>query len=85
MDFWWQGENEMPPVVKSCLNSVAKHAGAHPVRVVSQHNIDEYLTIPQHIKDRLKQNVGDMMQGMSLFTSLIMCVWLWCMNMEEFD
>lgn len=63
--FWWQGENEMPPVVKSCLNSVRKYAGAHPVRVVSQHNIDEYLTIPQHIKDRLKQNVGDMMQGMS--------------------
>ena len=24
--FWWQGENEMPPVVKSCLNSVRKYA-----------------------------------------------------------
>ena len=63
--FWWQGEDNMPPLVRSCLKSVKRYAENHPVKVVSQYNISKYLNIPQHITERLKENAGGIMRGMS--------------------
>lgn len=77
--FWWQGERNMPPIVKCCLESIKKHADNHPVKIVTQHNIDKYLNIPQHIITRMHQNTGGMMQGMSFihFSDYVRMALLW--------
>lgn len=53
--FWWQGEKTMPPIVKSCYKSVHKYAEKHPVILITEDNINEYVDIPQYIYDKIKE------------------------------
>lgn len=47
---WLQGENNMPELVKVCLESIKKNAGHHKVVVLSNSNIHEYITLSERIK-----------------------------------
>lgn len=50
---WFQGEKNMPPVVRGCYNSVKRHAGLHPVKLITADNYMEYVNIPQYITEKL--------------------------------
>lgn len=50
---WFQGEKCMPPIVRGCYNSVKRHAGLHPVKLITIANYKEYVTIPQYIITKL--------------------------------
>lgn len=54
---WFQGEKNMPPIVKGCLNSVKKHAGQHPVKLITEANYNNYVSIPDYIIRKLKNKV----------------------------
>ncbi len=43
---WWTGEETAPALVKKCLESIRKSAGAHPVYLITQDNVHQYLEIP---------------------------------------
>lgn len=43
---WWTGENTAPPLVGQCIKSIRKHAGVHPVHLITKDNYREYLEIP---------------------------------------
>lgn len=53
--FWWQGEKTMPPIVKSCYKSVLKNAEKHPVILITENNIKEYVDIPQYVYEKIKE------------------------------
>lgn len=53
--FWWQGEKTMPPIVKSCYKSVLRNADKHPVILITENNIKEYVDIPQYIYKKMKE------------------------------
>lgn len=40
---WWQGEEQMPSIVKSCYNSIKKHAGNHPVKLITGENYQSFV------------------------------------------
>lgn len=40
---WLQGEQHMPPIVKACYNNLKKHAGQHPIILLTHHNLTDYL------------------------------------------
>ena len=44
--FWWQGEANMPELVRACIHSVKQHAGEYNVQLITKYNITEYLDIP---------------------------------------
>ena len=44
---WWQGENEMPPLMKSCVNSLDKIGGR--VVVITKDNYVDYVSLPDYI------------------------------------
>lgn len=44
--FWWQGETNMPDLVKACLRSIRRHSGIYKVILITKDNISEYLDIP---------------------------------------
>jgi hypothetical protein len=46
---WWQGEEKMPPIVKSCYQSILRNAGPHPVRLITFDNYIEFITFPDYI------------------------------------
>lgn len=47
--FWWQGEEEMPQLVRSCYESIKKHAGKHEVIFLSKYNFHKYTELPDYI------------------------------------
>ena len=53
---WWQGLENAPDIVKKCVDSIKKHAGSHPVIILTEDNYKDYVTIPKKIED--KKNAG---------------------------
>lgn len=45
---WWQGEENMPPIVKRCVASIRANSGQHPVNVLSRDNYSDYIQLPPH-------------------------------------
>ena len=48
---WWQGLDHAPPMVRECVDSIRRHAGAHPVIVLSRDNYRQYVTLPPAIEE----------------------------------
>ena len=46
---WFQGEDSMPPIVKVCYQSILKHAGSHPVHLITSENYKDYISFPSQI------------------------------------
>ncbi len=53
--FWWQGMEQAPDLVKTCVASIKKHAEQHPVIVLDQDNYREYVTLPVHVMDKFRK------------------------------
>lgn len=49
---WWQGEENMPEVVKVCYRSIKKLSGRHPVVLITEENLKDYVQLPQIIMDK---------------------------------
>lgn len=41
---WYQGEETMPPIVKACYANLKKRAGGHPVVLLTEKNIRQYVS-----------------------------------------
>lgn len=52
---WYQGEESMPDIVKSCLRSIRKNTGNHSLMILDYKNIHNYVKFPQHIQERLER------------------------------
>lgn len=50
---WWQGEKNAPEVVKKCIMSIRLHAGMHPIKIIDENNINDYLDIPDYISQKV--------------------------------
>lgn len=53
--YWAQGYDDVPKEVQECLDSIEKYAGEYKVIRLQDNNLDEYLDIPEYIKE--KRNV----------------------------
>ncbi len=49
---WWQGEDQMPPIVQSCLRSVRTYAKGFDIRIITEKNYSEYVDVSDVIKYR---------------------------------
>lgn len=49
---WWQGEENAPPLVKACINSMKRNANGANVIVITKDNYENYVTIPSYIFDK---------------------------------
>ncbi len=81
---WLQGEENMPTIPKLCLSSMRKHANGHPVIVLTQDNLSDYVRIsprivelyktgrirPAHFADILRIHLIDQQGGLWLDSTL---------------
>lgn len=51
---WWTGLETAPAIVKQCVRSIQNAAGAHPVYIITQNNYGDFLDIPSHILDKVR-------------------------------
>ena len=54
---WWQGEENMPDLVKLCCKSIQQHAGKHPVKLISKFNYKEYVSFPDYIIEKVEAKI----------------------------
>lgn len=52
---WWQGTQNMPPVVKRSIESVRKYCPDYEVRVVTSDNMKDYIELPDYIIQKHKK------------------------------
>ncbi len=52
---WWQGEGQMPPIVKVCYDSIRRHAQQHRVVLVTEQNFAQYVELPDYILRKFKE------------------------------
>lgn len=54
---WWQGEEQMPEVVKLCYKSLQKHANGHPIHLITKSNYKKYVEMPQWVLDKFEADI----------------------------
>lgn len=52
--FWWQGFDNCPEIVSSCLKSIKKHLGSHELIMLSKENFSDYIEFPDYILEKLE-------------------------------
>jgi hypothetical protein len=50
--YWAQGVDEAPPVVKACLRSVQRHKGDRELIVLNDKTIENHIDLPAHLWDK---------------------------------
>lgn len=51
---WWQGEKNMPPLVRACVASVRKWASDRPVVLITEENFREYAPLPAWLVEKYR-------------------------------
>lgn len=46
---WFQGEENLPPLVRCCYESLRRNSGRYEVCFVDEENFGEYVKLPEHI------------------------------------
>lgn len=54
---WWQGEEEMPAIVKACYNSILAHANGHHVNLITMKNLSEYIDLPEAVVNKRQKGL----------------------------
>lgn len=54
---WWQGLDSAPEIVKTCVESIRRNAGKYEVICITEDNYKNYITFPDWIEDKRKQNI----------------------------
>ena len=55
--FWNQGENNAPPIVKKCMQSVKNFNQDKNIIVLDDESIEKYIEIPEYIKKKYQQKI----------------------------
>lgn len=55
--FWWQGEDFMPDIVSVCYKQLKKHSGKHSVILITKNNIQDYLSVPECIVNKIGRSM----------------------------
>lgn len=52
---WWQGAEQMPPLVKACYDSLRRHSRGMEVVLITKDNVADYIKIPDTIQRKLNE------------------------------
>lgn len=55
--YWGQGEENAPQLVKACFASVRKHCQNKNIIILNDSNVKDYIDIPDFIKEKLEKGI----------------------------
>lgn len=53
---WWQGEEQMPPMIRKCYELLLKNSNGHPVRLITCYNYRDIVDIPVDVIQMVETN-----------------------------
>ena len=53
---WYQGIENAPSIVLSCIQSVINNRAKHPVILISKYNLEKYIKLPEYIIEKFNNN-----------------------------
>lgn len=54
---WWQGLENAPEIVKTCVDSIKRNAGRYEVICITESNYKDYVQFPEWIEEKRRQNI----------------------------
>jgi hypothetical protein len=54
---WWQGEENMPPIVKTCYLTLKYYSNGHIVNLVTKDNYRNFVNLPDYILKKVEKNI----------------------------
>jgi hypothetical protein len=54
---WWQGEDNMPEIIRLCYLNLIKNANHNEVILIHHKNYQNYITLPDYIIDKVENEV----------------------------
>jgi len=51
---WLQGEENLPPIVRCCYNSLKQNAGRYKIVFIDEKNFSEYVDIAPHVMEKFR-------------------------------
>ncbi|MBR4642206.1 MAG: capsular polysaccharide synthesis protein [Selenomonadaceae bacterium] len=51
---WLQGEENLPPIIRCCYNSLKQNAGHYKIVFIDEQNFSKYVDLPPHVLDKFK-------------------------------
>ena len=52
---WYQGINNAPPIVLSCIQSIIENKANHSLILLDKFNLKNYIELPSYITEKLKK------------------------------
>lgn len=52
---WWQGEENMPPVAKRCVESLQRYFPDYKLIIISEENVNKYAEFPKYIWEKYRK------------------------------
>lgn len=54
---WWQGENDMSPIVKECYRRICKYDQGKKVVLITDENLNEWVSFPNYIIEKYQKGI----------------------------
>jgi hypothetical protein len=54
---WWQGLENMPPIVKTCYLTLEKFSNGHKINLLTKDNYREFVNIPDYIMKKAERKI----------------------------
>ena len=54
---WWQGEEDMPPIVKTCYNTLKYYSNGHKINLITKDNFRDFVNLPDYILKKAKREI----------------------------
>ena len=51
---WWQGEENIPEVVKTCFDSMNNNRGSHQLLILNKNNFRDYVNLPEYVMKKFE-------------------------------
>lgn len=69
---WLQGETQAPAICKAGLSSIYKHFSDFDVRIISNENINQYISIPEYISEKHNKGIIPHPQFSDIIRSILL-------------
>lgn len=54
---WWQGLDNAPEIVKTCVESIKRNSGKYEVLIITDENYKQYVKFPDWLEEKRKHGI----------------------------